>query len=105
MRRALEFRAPINLALAAAVGLVGLHNWPFPADEFFLTVIDARKPWLFEGIAYLHATLCFGRWPSGHLGQTHYDTLKDRFRDAHGPVHALSFARKADHDYARFVEK
>src|SRR5437867_6982069 len=59
MRRALEFRAPINLALAGVVGVVGLYNWPFPADNAFLAAIDARKPWLFEGLAYLYATLWF----------------------------------------------
>ena len=59
MRRAFEFRAPINLALAGAIGVVGLHNWPFPADNAFLAAIDARKPWLFEGLAYLYATLWF----------------------------------------------
>ena len=59
MRRALEFRASINLAVAALVGVVGLHNWPFPSDNAFLTVVDARKPWLFEGLAFLYATLWF----------------------------------------------
>jgi hypothetical protein len=59
MRRALEFRAPINLGLAAAIGIVGLHQWPFPSGNPFLAVIDARKPWLFDGLAYLYATLWF----------------------------------------------
>jgi TraM recognition site of TraD and TraG len=59
MRRAFEFRAPINLAVAGAIGVVGLHNWPFPADDAFLAAIEARKPWLFEGLAYLYATLWF----------------------------------------------
>ena len=59
MRRALEFRAPINLGLAAAIGVVGLHQWPFPSGNAFLAVIDARKPWLFDGLAYLYATLWF----------------------------------------------
>ena len=59
MRRALEFRAPINLGLATVIGVVGLHRWPFPTGNAFLAVIDARKPWLFEGLAYLYATLWF----------------------------------------------
>jgi hypothetical protein len=59
MRRALEFRAPINLALAGVVGVVGLQRFPFPSDNAFLAAIDARKPWLFEGLAYLYATLWF----------------------------------------------
>ncbi len=53
MRRALEFRAPINLGLAVAIGVVGLQQWPFPSGNAFLAVIDARKPWLFDGLAYL----------------------------------------------------
>ena len=59
VRRALEFRAPINLAVATAIGVVGLRFWPFPVDNAFLAVVDARKPWLFEGLGYLYATLCF----------------------------------------------
>ena len=59
MRRALEFRAPINLALSGVAGVVGLHRFPFPSDNAFLAAIDARKPWLFEGLAYLYATLWF----------------------------------------------
>jgi hypothetical protein len=47
VRRALEFRAPLNLAMATAVGVVGLRLWPFPVDNAFLAVVDARKPWLF----------------------------------------------------------
>ena len=43
----------------AAIGVVGLRFWPFPVDNAFLAVIDARKPWLFEGLAYLYATLWF----------------------------------------------
>ena len=34
-------------------------SWPFPVDNAFLAVIDARKPWLFDGLAYLYATLWF----------------------------------------------
>jgi len=59
VRRALEFRAPINLAVATAIGVVGLRFWPFPVDNAFLAVVDARKPWLFEGLGYLYATLWF----------------------------------------------
>ena len=42
-----------------AIGVVGLRFWPFPVDNAFLAVVDARKPWLFEGLAYLYATLWF----------------------------------------------
>jgi hypothetical protein len=57
VRRALEFRAPLNLVVATGVGVVGLRSWPFPVDNVLLTVIDARKPWLFDGLAYLYAAL------------------------------------------------
>src|SRR5215468_9892233 len=59
MRGLLEYRAAINLVIAAAVGTVGLRGWPFPADNVFLAVLEARKPWLFDGLAYLYATLWF----------------------------------------------
>ena len=59
MRLLLEYRAVFNLAVAAVVGTAGQGAWPFPADNVFLAVIDARKPWLFDGLAYLYATLWF----------------------------------------------
>src|SRR5438128_12116632 len=59
MRAVLAYRAPLALALTAIVGTIGLRGWPFPADNVFLAVIEARKPWLFDGLAYLYATLWF----------------------------------------------
>lgn len=59
MRAVLEYRAPITLAVAGVVGVVGLHAWPFPVDNVFLAVLEARKPWLFDGLEYLYATLWF----------------------------------------------
>ena len=46
-----------TLAVATAIGVVGLRFWPFPVDNAFLAVVDARKPWLFEGLGCLYATL------------------------------------------------
>ena len=59
MRMLLEYRGAFNLAVAAVVGTLGQRAWPFPADNVFLAVIDARKPWLFDGLAYVYATLWF----------------------------------------------
>src|SRR5438045_3427550 len=59
MRAVLEYRASITLALAGVVGTVGLRTWPFPADNVFLAVLETRKPWLFDGLEYLYATLWF----------------------------------------------
>ena len=59
MRRAFEFRAPINVALAGMIGVVGLYRFPFPSDNAFLAAIDPRKPWLFDSLAYVYATLWF----------------------------------------------
>src|SRR5882672_6686615 len=59
MRAVLEYRAPITLTLAGVVGTLGLQAWPFPADNVFLAVLEARKPWLFDGLEYLYATLWF----------------------------------------------
>lgn len=57
LRRALEFRATMNLVVATAAGVVGLRLWPFAVEKVFLTVIDARKPWLFDGLGYLSPSL------------------------------------------------
>ena len=59
MRAVLDYRGPVTLALAGVIGLVGLQHWPFPASNVFLAVLEARKPWLFDGLAYLYATLWF----------------------------------------------
>src|SRR5712691_5588633 len=59
MRPVLDYRGPITLALAGVTGVVGLQHWPFPAGNVFLAVLEARKPWLFDGLAYLYATLWF----------------------------------------------
>jgi len=59
MRVVLEHRAPINLAVAGVIGTLGLHAWPFPAENVFLAVLAVRKPWLFDGLAYLYVTLWF----------------------------------------------
>src|SRR5437870_4101601 len=59
MRAVLEYRAPINLAVAGVIGAAGLRAWPFPAENVFLAVLAVRKPWLFDGLAYLYATLWF----------------------------------------------
>src|SRR5262249_26933026 len=59
MRRVLEFRAAITLAGAAVVGTAGLRAWPFPADNVFLMLLDARKPLVYDGLSYLYATLWF----------------------------------------------
>ena len=57
--RRVEHRAVINLAVAAAIGTAGLHAWPFPADNVFLSAVYAHKPLLFDGLAYVYATLWF----------------------------------------------
>jgi hypothetical protein len=59
MRRALQFRAEINLALAAIIAVAGLRTWPFASDNAFLALIYVRKPWLLDGLALLYALLWF----------------------------------------------
>jgi hypothetical protein len=59
MRAVMEYRAVINLAVAAAIGTAGLRAWPFPADNVFLSAVYAHKPLLFDGLAYVYATLWF----------------------------------------------
>lgn len=59
MRAVLEYRGVCNLALAGVIGTIGLRAWPFPADNVFLAAVHAHKPGLFDGLAYVYATLWF----------------------------------------------
>src|SRR5262245_13106423 len=57
IRKLVEYRAPINLALSVLVGLVGLRILPFPVDNPFLVVISFSNPSLYSQLAVTYATL------------------------------------------------
>lgn len=59
MRAFIQYRSAINLAAAGVIAAAGLHAWPFPTHNLFLTAIAIEKPWLFSGLSYLYATLWF----------------------------------------------
>ena len=59
MRVLLQWRTPVNLILAALVGMLGVRAWPFPSGNVLLSVMEVRTPGLFHGLAYLYAALWF----------------------------------------------
>ena len=59
LRTVLEARLLMALAIAAGVGMYGLRTFPVRGDDVFLAVIEARRPDLFQGLAYGYALLWF----------------------------------------------
>ena len=55
LRRLLEARLLMAVAVAAGVGAYGLRVYPFAGDEVFLSVIDARRPDVFRAISRTEA--------------------------------------------------
>jgi hypothetical protein len=59
MRFLVEYRFVLSLACSAILGVIGLHTWPFPADNVFLALIQARQPTIYAGFSYTYATVWF----------------------------------------------
>jgi hypothetical protein len=59
MRFLVEYRFVLSLACGAITGVIGLHTWPFPAENVFLALIQARQPAIYAGFAYTYATVWF----------------------------------------------
>ena len=59
MRFLVEYRFVLSLACSAIMGVIGLHTWPFPADNVFLALIQARQPTIYAGFSYTYATVWF----------------------------------------------
>jgi TraM recognition site of TraD and TraG len=59
MRFLVEYRFVLSLALSAITGVIGLHAWPFPAENLLLALVQARQPGLYAGFAYAYATVWF----------------------------------------------
>ncbi len=59
LRTLLDARALVATLVAAVVGVSGLHMFPIPQDNLFLSVIDARRPDIALGLAYGYGLLWF----------------------------------------------
>jgi len=59
MRFLVEYRFVLSLACSIGAGVAGLHVWPFPAENVFLALIQARQPAIYAGLSYTYATVWF----------------------------------------------
>jgi hypothetical protein len=59
MRAVLQLRFALCLAMSAIAGTLGLHAWPFPADNPVLDLVRLERPILCAGFAYTYAALWF----------------------------------------------
>ena len=59
LRTLLHGRAVLALLAAAVVGTWGLHAFPMPTDNPFLSLIAVRKPQVFSVLSYGYATMWF----------------------------------------------
>ena len=57
MRFLVEYRFVLSLACSVGAGVAGLHAWPFPAENVFLALIQARQPAVYAGLLYTYATV------------------------------------------------
>lgn len=54
MRFVVEYRFVLSLALSAITGVIGRHTWPFPAQNVFLALIQARQPTIYAGFSHTY---------------------------------------------------
>lgn len=59
MRMLVEYRVVLSLAVSAVAGGVGLHIYPFPADNPILGLVGIERPVVYAGFTYTYATLWF----------------------------------------------
>ena len=59
LRRLIEVRMLIAMAIAAGVGTGGLRAFPIGSDQVFLAVIEARHPGAYYALVYGYAALWF----------------------------------------------
>jgi len=57
MRMLLEYRVVLSLAVSAVAGGVGLHIYPFPADNPILGLVRIERPVVYAGVSYTYAPL------------------------------------------------
>lgn len=59
MRAVLDSRTVLTVAVSAIAGAVGLHVYPFPADNVVLALVRLERPLVYAGFAYTYAALWF----------------------------------------------
>jgi hypothetical protein len=59
LRMILDARSLVAMSVAAVIGASGLHRYPLPADDVFLSLIALRTPVIFQMLAYGYATIWF----------------------------------------------
>src|SRR3989442_12108078 len=59
MRVLIEYRFVLSLVGSALAGVIGLHEWPFPAQNTVLALIQPRRPAVYAGFVYTYATVWF----------------------------------------------
>ncbi len=59
MPRLTDSRTVLSLSVSAVAGTVGLHAYPFPADQAVLTLVHLKRPILYAGFTYTYAALWF----------------------------------------------
>lgn len=59
MRVLADYRLVLSLTSASAMGLRGLHLWPWPADDSSQALIHERHPDMYAGFKYAYTTLSF----------------------------------------------
>src|SRR5947209_7349750 len=57
LRTVLRARVVLAMALAACIGMWGLHKYPVPSDDPFLALIQLRTPRVYNVLSYGYATL------------------------------------------------
>jgi hypothetical protein len=59
LRTIVEARVLVAMLVAAAVGTWGLDAYPVRTDDVLVALVEARKPVIFQALAYGYATLWF----------------------------------------------
>jgi len=59
MTELMAYRNLLNAALAAAVGLVGLHRMPFPEANALMQLVLLQEPHIFQAIKYAYLAMLF----------------------------------------------
>ena len=81
LRRLIEVRMLMALAIAAGVGIGGLRAFPIRSDQVFLAVIEARHPGAYDALVYGYAALWFSTpfWIASMIALARHDRrLQDR---------------------------
>jgi len=59
MRRLVEYRFVLSLAMSAVAGGAGLRAYPFPGDNVILALLRLERPGVYAAFSYTYATLWF----------------------------------------------